>query len=95
MKKDIDQAEIEEDEMLDEYDFSNGVRGKHYKAFREGYSVNIYHADGTQTVKKFAPEPDMVKIEPDVRDYFPDSESVNAALRGLISLIPDKSSAVE
>ncbi|MCP4167019.1 MAG: hypothetical protein GY759_14180 [Chloroflexi bacterium] len=82
-------------DMVDEYDFSNGVRGKHHKTFREGYSVNIYHADGTQTIKEFAPEPDMVKLEPDVRDYFPDSESANAALRGLISLIPEKSSAAE
>lgn len=25
-----------EDDMLEEYDFSNGVRGKHYRKYREG-----------------------------------------------------------
>jgi len=29
-------------------------------------------------------------LEPDVQRYFPDSESVNKALRTLITLIPDK-----
>lgn len=27
------------DEMRAEYDFSNGVRGKHYKAYRQGTNV--------------------------------------------------------
>ena len=29
-------------------------------------------------------------LEPDVRKFFPNSESLNKALRSLISLIPDK-----
>ncbi|HGJ66142.1 TPA: hypothetical protein ENS27_12290 [bacterium] len=35
-------------------------------------------------------EDGAVMLEPDVKEYFPDSESVNNALRSLISLIPDK-----
>ena len=33
--------------MLPEYDFTGGVRGKHYKVLREGYTVKISQADGT------------------------------------------------
>ena len=32
-------------------------------------------------------------LEPDVRQYFPDSEAVNHALRSLIALIPRKQEA--
>jgi hypothetical protein len=35
-----------------------------------------------------------VTLAPDVREYFPDSESVNAALRSLIGLIPKKRGTV-
>ncbi len=33
-------------------------------------------------------------LEPDVREYFPDSDAVNKALRGLIRLLPGKRAAV-
>ncbi len=33
--------------MLPEYDFTGGVRGKHHKTLREGYTVKISQADGT------------------------------------------------
>ena len=36
----------------------------------------------------------MIHLAPDVRRYFPDSNAVNAALRGLIALIPAKRRAV-
>lgn len=42
-----------DDEMLPEYNFSQGVRGKHYQAYRQGHSVTIHHADGTTTVEQF------------------------------------------
>lgn len=54
-------------EMLDEYDFSKGVRGKYAQAYHEG--VNI------------------VKIDEDVTKVFPDSKSVNEALRTLMRLL--------
>ena len=76
------------DDMAPEYDFSRGVRGKHAKAMRNGYTVVIQRSDGTREVRELAPRPGTVVLDPDVRAYFPDSEAVNRALRGLISLLP-------
>ncbi|MCW5851707.1 MAG: hypothetical protein KIT87_16665 [Anaerolineae bacterium] len=79
--------------MLAEYDFSkmkNGVRGKYYKARREGYTVKINHEDGAVEYHHYKPLEGTVAIDRDVREYFPDAEAVNNALRGLIALIPKK-----
>jgi hypothetical protein len=54
-------------DMLNEYDFSKGIRGKYAQAYHEG--VNI------------------VKIDDDVTKIFPDSKSVNEALRTLMRLL--------
>jgi len=54
-------------EMLDEYDFSNGVRGKYVDRFAKGCNVIV--------------------LDPDVAQIFPDSESVNQALRALAEII--------
>ena len=53
-------------EMLNEYDFSKGVRGKYAKHYAEGSNV--------------------VVLSPDVAEAFPDSESVNEALRVLLKI---------
>lgn len=86
---------LEDNDMLPEYDFRGGVRGKHYQAYREGHTVEIYEPDGTVTVQHFTLEEGAVLLEPDVREYFPDSEAVNRALRGLIALIPEKRQIIE
>ncbi len=80
----------ENDDMLPEYDFRGGVRGKHYKAYREGHTVKIHKMDGRTEVHYFTLEEGAVMLEPDVRAYFPDSEAVNNALRTLISLVPQR-----
>ncbi|MBI4551393.1 MAG: hypothetical protein HY710_03945 [Candidatus Latescibacteria bacterium] len=83
----------EGDDMRPEYDFaqmSGGVRGKHYKAYREGHTVKIHKANGTTIVQHFRLDDGAVMLEPDVREYFPDSEAVNHALRCLIPLMPKK-----
>jgi hypothetical protein len=67
-----------------------GVRGKYYKAYREGHTVEIVREDGTRDVHFFQLEDGAVILESDVREYFPDSESVNRALRSLIALVPRK-----
>lgn len=54
-------------DMLEEYDFSKGIRGKYAKEYAEG--VNI------------------VKLDSDVSKIFPDTKSVNEALRTLIHLV--------
>lgn len=56
-------------DMLDEYDFSEGVRGKYAKH---------YHA-GTN----------LVRLDDDVAEMFPDAKSVNDALRALGKIIAE------
>ena len=57
-------SRIERD-MLDEYDFSGGVRGKYAQRYREGTNI--------------------VRLDDDVAELFPNSEKVNEALRSFIS----------
>ena len=54
-------------DLLEEYDFSKGVRGKHAKRYAEGTNV--------------------VLIDPDVAEFFPDQDTVNEALRSIIMII--------
>jgi len=61
---------LKNDEMLPEYDFSKGVRGKYAKRYAKGTNI--------------------VMIEPDVYEYFPDQKSVNDALRSLAAIIKRK-----
>ncbi len=68
-----------------EYDFSNGVRGKHYHAYRQGHSVKIEKRDGATEVHYFTPADGSIMLDPDVKQHFPNSESVNKALRSLIA----------
>lgn len=56
-----------DEEMLQEYDFSGGVRGKYVSRFAQGANV--------------------VVLDPDVAEVFPDSEAVNTALRALAGII--------
>jgi hypothetical protein len=84
---------VADDEMRSEYDFSGGVRGKHHQVLREeGYIVRVYNEDGTVTERRVAGER-VVVLEPDVYEYFPNSQAVNQALRTLISLVPEKRQA--
>lgn len=78
----------DKDEMLEEYDFrgKKGVRGKYYKAMQEGYKTVIHKSDGSTVVKETRP----IFLDEDVQKYFPNSQSVNNALRGLIALVPEK-----
>lgn len=56
----------QEPDMRDEYDFSNGIRGKYADRYRTGTNT--------------------VKLDDDVTEIFPDSQSVNEALRTLESI---------
>ena len=60
----------EVDEMRTEYDFSDGERGKHHAAYRDGTNV--------------------ILLDPEVAIAFPDSISVNRALRLLIDLADEE-----
>jgi hypothetical protein len=79
----------ENNEMFAEYDLSRqkGVRGKYAKADKKGHSVKIYDGDRLVSDDYFA------VIEPDVRAYFSNSNTINKALRKLISIIPKEPQA--
>jgi len=79
----LSERQTADDEMLPEYDFSGGVRGKHYQAYQRGYQVIIHKMDGTTEVRDFALPEGTVVLDPDIRAHFPDSEAVNRTLRGL------------
>ena len=53
-------------DMLDEYDFSKGVRGKYAERYAAGTNIIV--------------------LAPDLAEVFPDSASVNEALRSLVKL---------
>jgi ketopantoate reductase len=77
-------------EMRPEYELSGGVRNRYAEKLRKnGYTIRIHHRDGTVTEKHYAGEKTET-LAPDVEVYFPDSKSVNRALRTLISIIPEK-----
>lgn len=60
------------------------MRGKHYRKYRDGHTVRVHKTDGTVSVQYFTQEDGAVMLDPDVKARFPDSESVNHALRALI-----------
>ena len=95
MKKATSKTVKADDDMRAEYDFSGGVRGKHYKAMAEGYTVTVHKEDGTTVVKDVKPTENVIILDPDVQAYFPDSTSVNKTLRSLIELIPAKRQAAK
>jgi hypothetical protein len=61
-------------DMLREYDFRGGVRGKYAKRLAEGSN--------------------LVVLSPDVAEIFPDSRSVNEALRALVKIAKKRSRKV-
>jgi hypothetical protein len=77
-------------DLLPEYDFSSGTRGKHYRQYQRGHKVKIHKTDGTTVIQHFKLEEGAVVLAPDVREYFSDADSVNKALRTLIGLVPRK-----
>ncbi len=93
MKKVSDKTMSENVDMKTEYDFPSmkgAVRGKYYKAYRDGHMVTIHKEDGSINTQYFKLEDGAVMLEPDVRKYFSTSESVNRTLRSLIAIIPEK-----
>lgn len=60
-------ANKHDQDMLSEYDFSKGIRGKYAQRYREGSNI--------------------IKLDDDVREIFPDARAVNEALRSLAGII--------
>ena len=58
-------------DMLPEYDFSGGLRGKYAKRYAEGTNV--------------------VVLDPDVAQVFPNAKSVNDVLRAIAAVVRQQS----
>ena len=93
-KTTIEQGANPDAEMRAEYDFRGAQRGTAYRPLHEGYEVQIHRADGTTLVQQFVLQEGTVMLEPDVQAFFPDSESVNKALRTLMTLFPTSRKSV-
>jgi hypothetical protein len=74
------------DDMRAEYDFGKAERGKFHRPLDKGYKVHVHQSDGTEVINHYTLAEGTVLLAPDVREYFSDSETVNAALRSLIQL---------
>ena len=81
----MSEADSGSGEMGKEYDFSDGVRGKHYRAYRAGHVVRVQKREGSVEERYFTLQDGAVMLDPDLRARFPDSESVNRALRSLVA----------
>ncbi|WP_461832984.1 hypothetical protein [Desulfothermus sp.] len=57
----------DDSDMLEEYDFSGGIRGKYASRYKEGTNI--------------------IMLDPELMEYFPDSTSVNEALRSLANIM--------
>lgn len=73
--------------MRPEYDFSKAERGKVHRDLSKGYTTHVTKRDGTVVINHYVLAEGTILLAPDVREYFPDSESVNEALRSLIKLM--------
>ncbi|MBF0413165.1 MAG: hypothetical protein HQK70_10695 [Desulfamplus sp.] len=76
-----------EEELRAEYDFKGAVRGKHYRPINKGYTLKIYKTDGSTEIQEMTSEKWVIRLDPDIQQYFHDSTSVNQALRSLLSLM--------
>jgi hypothetical protein len=72
-------AHAKGEEVLPHYDFTGAERGKHYKKYREGINIRILESG-----KKAR----LIVLDDDLSKIFPDSESVNLALRHVIAAVP-------
>jgi hypothetical protein len=66
----VSKPEHDNDEMSAEYDFSQGVRGKHYRAYRAGHIVRVRKADGSIKERHFTLEDSAVMLAPDLKSGF-------------------------
>jgi hypothetical protein len=69
-----DNSELE----IKSFDFENSKPNRYYQNYDENNQTIIIKSDSVRTIA----------LDLDIADYFPDSQSVNFALRSLINAIP-------
>ncbi|MFI5201400.1 MAG: hypothetical protein ACHQNE_03340 [Candidatus Kapaibacterium sp.] len=79
----------EEDVMKPHYDFSKGEKPNYAKRFRNGAIITVKGSNGSRHKRIEAKS--LVILDADVSKVFPDTQSVNAALRHLIQAVPKRS----
>ena len=70
------------EDMLPEYDFSDGVRGKYYKKYRDGFTTIVMSSRSKHKIRRTN---SLVVLEPDIALKFKNSKDVNNALRIVIA----------
>lgn len=64
-KSGIKPSPKKKDGLSPEYDFREGVRGKHFKAFRKGHTVTVLNGDGSERVQRFTLADGALRLETD------------------------------
>lgn len=54
------------DVMRSEYDFSGGVRGKHFQKLQKGHTTVVHKSDGSSVVTTTR----LIALAPDVQPFF-------------------------
>jgi len=67
---------------------SNRARAKKTDEMRTEYDFDYSKAKPNRFAGRIASDQTVVLLDPEVSKVFPDSESMNAALRGLIAALP-------
>jgi hypothetical protein len=75
-------------DMLPNYDFSKGEKPNYAKKFSGGAVITIHSSNGKSSKKKIIQKQSLVILDADVSKVFPDTKSVNSALRHLIAALP-------
>jgi hypothetical protein len=78
---------LDHDEMPSEIDFSKGKRGLHYIDPAAAHTVRIFKEDGTVEVQHHQPALGTFRLDFDLQKKFPNSESVNKALRSYLATV--------
>ena len=84
------QSKDEIEDMLPHYDFSKGKHMGYHKKFSKGIAITILSEDDKPIRSKFMYPKGIIVLDEDVKNIFPDSKSVNDALRHIIAAIPKR-----
>ncbi|MCX6153724.1 MAG: hypothetical protein NT007_06160 [Candidatus Kapabacteria bacterium] len=74
---------VAEDFDIGPFDFENSLPNKYAQLYSEDNKTIIIKSDQVKTIV----------LDSDIASYFPDSKSVNFALRSIIKAIPKKSNS--
>jgi len=79
--------------MRDAYDFSAGIKGRRYQAYRTEHTVRVMKrkgciegcVEGGIEIRQFTLADGAVMLDPNSKARFPDSDAVNRAQRASVN----------